>query len=288
MRVTAFKTYLVSPYLFYLQHVQGLETVIEEHELSPLAFGSLVHDVLEAFGRDAALRASTDAAAIEAFLHERLQAFAATRYGDTALPAVAVQLVQLRRRLSDFAVWQAGRTREGWRIRAVEWTPPGEEWPFEVDGRPMRLRGRIDRIDVHADGRWALLDYKTSEREASKLDPESNHQRGGRWIDLQLPLYRLIAQPLAAEQGWTRPPELGYVVLPGEREQTGERMAEWSEADLEAAWEVARQVVRDVRAGRFAELGDFPEDEPELAWIAGRGLLAAQAAAPDGDEEEEW
>src|SRR6185436_2439728 len=175
--------------------------------------------------------------------------------------------------LAGFAQWQARRAQQGWRIHAVEWAPPGGTLPFVVDGQPMGLRGRIDRIDVHADGRWAILDYKTGDAEAKASHPDKTHRRGdGTWKDLQLPLYARLVQPLAEAEGWTREPELGYVVLPRDPLETGELMAGWDGAALAGAWEVAADVVRAVRAGRFAELGDFPEEPPVLAWIAGRGL----------------
>ena len=47
-----------------------------------------------------------------------------------------------------------------------------------------------------------------------------------------------------------------------------------------AAEEQARDIVRDVRAGAFDTLGDFPERDRVLAAIAGRGLLAEEADEP--------
>jgi len=288
MRVTAFKLWLQSPYRFYLECVEDLESYVDERELSPLAFGSLVHQVLEDFGRDERARVLTEAEPIERVLLMRLAARVAESYGATALPAVAVQIEQLRHRLAGFARWQARRAQAGWRIHAVEWQPPGGELPFVVDGQPMGLRGRIDRIDRHLDGSWTILDYKTGDGEAKHSHPDKTHRRGdGAWKDLQLPLYAKLAEPLAAEQGWTRAPGLGYVVLPRDPLETGELMAGWDEADLRSAWDEAARVVREVRAGRFEELGDFPDEPPVLAWIAGRGLLAGdlEREPADGDDE---
>ena len=287
MRVTSFKLFLQSPYRFYLECVEGLESFVDERELSPLAFGSLVHAVLEDFGRDESARALTDAGAIERVLRGSLEAHVAARYGATALPAVAVQIEQLRRRLAGFAQWQARRAQQGWRIHEVEWAPPGGELPFVVDDQPMGLRGRIDRIDVHRDGRWAILDYKTGDGEAKHSHPEKTHRRGdGTWKDLQLPLYAHLVQPLADAERWTRAPELGYVVLPRDPLETGELMAGWDGAAIASAWDEAARVVRAVRAGEFAELGDVPEEPPVLAWIAGRGLLAGDLEGEPADDDE--
>ena len=283
MRVTAFRTYLASPYRFYLDHVLRLSTYVECQEMSPRHFGTLAHRVLEDFGLDRDAREQTDPARIARVLMQSLEQRVKECYGSTALPAVAVQVEQLRRRLAAFAHWQARHAAEGWRIHAVEWAPRPGEVELDVDGTPFGLYGRSDRIDVHRDGRWMVLDYKTSDREVS--NPMSSHRRrDGTWIDLQLPLYRLLVQPLAATEGWRSSPGLGYVALPGDSAATGLLRAEWSEAELDDAVAEARRVVRAIRAGDFEEPGDYPErdDEPVYNWIAGRGLLGGSSDEENG------
>jgi len=273
MGVTWFRDYLQSPYLFYLRRVLRLETLDDrEREMSPLVFGSLVHDVLEAFGKDAALRDSTDERAIGELLFAQLDLLAAGRFGAAPLPAVAIQLERLRYRFARFAAWQVGRVRAGWRIVHCEWAPEGGAVAFPVDGVPIALRGRIDRIDRHEpSGRWAVLDYKTGETAST---PEKTHRRGGRgpWIDLQLPLYAWLVTSL----GLDAVPALGYVALGKDEHEVGERMARWSEADLLEAFETAREVVRKVRAGEFRERGNPRAREEILRAILGEGLLASE------------
>ena len=84
-----------------------------------------------------------------------------TRFGNDPVPAVRVQVEQLRARFRAFAHWQASWIRKGWRVVSVEKQPePGV--PFEVDGQPVLLRGKIDRIDHNPEtGEWAIFDYKT-------------------------------------------------------------------------------------------------------------------------------
>jgi len=118
--VTAFKDYLASPYLFYLRHVERLDTLDDRtEELDGRTFGSLAHAVLEDFGRSA-LRASSDERAIGRFLQERLDELAAARFGDGAQPAVAVQVAQLGYRLLYWISSRAKRIKTA-SARAAIW-----------------------------------------------------------------------------------------------------------------------------------------------------------------------
>ncbi len=280
LSVTAFRDHLASPYLFYLRRVLRLETVEPPpRELDPLVFGNLAHDVLEAFANGEA-RDAQDAELIAEDLDARLAAEAARQFGAHPLPAVSIQLERLRYRFRAFAEWQAGWRAEGWRIHAVEW-PPEDTPPatLDVDGEPFGLRGRIDRVDRNErTGEWAVIDYKTGE---SGDTPKKTHgpRDDGRWTDLQLPLYRVLVQPLLDEAGAGRDAvvRLGYVPLARRTEATEFAQGDWDEGELASAVECARDVVRDLRAGRLFELGDFPDRDPVLAAIAGRGLLAEQA-----------
>jgi DNA helicase-2/ATP-dependent DNA helicase PcrA len=65
-----------------------------------------------------------------------------------------------------------------------------------------QLRGRVDRVDLRADGGYELIDYKTGERTARHGD------------DVQLALYRL-----AARSAWQVEADVGsyWYVLDDER-----------------------------------------------------------------------
>lgn len=252
--VTDFATLLQDPYRFALERLRDLGSLDDaDRELGGGAFGALAHRVLGRFGESP----EAEVADVER-IDDRLQALVEEererQFGDDAFPAVRLQVEQLRQRLRDFARWQARRVEEGWRIVAVEVRPEGEGTPFEVDGEPVLLRGRIDRIDYH-EGRdaWRLLDYKTGE---SADDPERAHRRGGRWVDLQLPLYRHLLSGIARREevpsalGELRqPPGLGFVKL--SREGVELAMAGWSEEELREADEAARAAVRVLRRGEF-------------------------------------
>ena len=284
LSVTAFRDYLTSPYLFYLRRVLKLDTVeTEPREMDPLIFGDLAHTVLERFGLGPT-KDSQDADHITLQLQELLDDELLRRFGARPLPAVVIQGQRLAHRFKTFARWQAAWRADGWRIHSVEWAP-GEKGtvPFEVDGKPFGLRGRIDRIDRHdQSGEWAILDYKTSEMGAA---PRRTHgpDDEGVWKDLQLPLYRRLAQPLFEQAGDDDPTvQLGYVNVCRKLRDIRFVPGQWSDEELEDAEEQARDIVRKVRAGELSALGDFPVRDRVFAAIAGRGLLGEEADA-DGD-----
>jgi ATP-dependent helicase/nuclease subunit B len=246
MSVTAFRSYLACPYRFYLRHVLKLEPLNDEaEELGAATFGNLIHEVLRQFGSQD-IRHSTDAAEIRHFLRDAMNQHVDLWFGRELLPAVNVQIMQLRLRLDAFADWQARWAGDGWQIQHTETSQQREPVQLHAEpGQSITLHGRIDRIDRHAvSGQWAIFDYKTSD---TAKKPEQAHQRGGEWIDLQLPLYRHLARPL----GVTEPLKLGYIVLPKDTTKVGELLAEWSDEDLAAADEEAINVVRGVLQEEF-------------------------------------
>jgi ATP-dependent helicase/nuclease subunit B len=251
LRVTAFAAYLSCPYRFYLNHVLRHRAANDDaQELDGAAFGNLAHEVLEQFAASDE-RDSPDADLIRACCRHLLQQQVRLRYGVQPGPAIRIQVEQLAMRFDAWSRWQADRVREGWRIEHVELSfseTPGE---MLVDGQPMWLTGRIDRIDVNEHtGRRQILDYKTSD---SGLKPEKTHRRRGVWIDLQLPLYRHLARTLGIDAAV----ELGYVLLPKSSADVGLALAEWTVGELDDADQVAFDVVRRIRREEF-----WPPTEP--------------------------
>ncbi|HEV3024687.1 MAG TPA: PD-(D/E)XK nuclease family protein, partial [Pirellulales bacterium] len=193
MRVTQFRDYLACPYRYYLRHVlnlRGLNDLAEE--LDPLAFGSLAHEVLNAFGADPGNSRLVDAEKVIKVLDAELERMVRGIYGKRRLPAVNVQIAHLHLRLAAFARWQASWAAQGWRIVATEVEVGEGAAALRVDGQPMFLRARIDRIDRRdADGRYIIFDYKTSD---AGHPPDKTHRKQDRWVDLQLPLYRHLTK----------------------------------------------------------------------------------------------
>ncbi len=269
LRVTAFRDYLSCPYRFYLRHVQRLDTLDDRAvELTGAAYGNLTHDVLQAFGQSD-VAAATDAQTIALFLNDTLSSQVLQRYGRHARPAVRVQIEQLRERLDVFADRQAALTREGWRIRGDLVEKLGET-QIEIDGRPFVITGQIDRVDEHPQHGVRLLDYKSSE---AGDDPDKKHRRGGRWVDLQLPLYLSLVRPWGIEAA-----ELGYFNLPKDAADAGVKPAGWSAEELKEAMSVRDQVIRRVREGIF-----WPPSEQVPSWSDAFSRLAADGALGRAD-----
>jgi hypothetical protein len=268
LRVSAFKSYLASPYTFYLEQVLELKTLDDRtSELDPRRFGTFAHAVLQEFG-ERGPAASGDAEEVAEYLEQALRRRAAAEFGHTPLPAVILQLEQLAYRLRAFAAHQAARVREGWRIHAIEWKTPTPAL-LDVDGKPIEITARLDRVDRHPDGRWAILDYKTGE--GKKNPREAHRRRDGTWIDLQLPLYHFVGRGL----GFSGEPELGYAWIGKDVADTGFFVDPWSADELAEALEVARDVVRRVRAGEFKTVGRLPYEEI-LKALCGQSTLGVE------------
>ncbi len=244
MRVTEFRDYIACPYRYYLRHILKLKPFDDAaHELNDAQFGSLIHDVLKAFG-ESDLRDTQQQGTLEDFLSGTLDNLTAERFGGHAMSAVEVQIEQARRRLQAFARWQVERSRNGFRICYVE--HEANQSSFEVDGRPIHLRGRIDRIDYcNATGRWELLDYKTGRSATSPEDAHYVKNQG--WVDLQLPLYL----HLAGELNLSGQIQLGYILIPEKLDEVQSKLAQWNQAALSEAFEEARRIVRCIRQEIF-------------------------------------
>lgn len=258
LRVTAFRDYLACPYRFYLKHVLKLRGVDESpRELDAARFGTLVHDTLEDFG-SSDLADCDDAQRMAGYLRDALDKLVAKGFGSHPPVAVVMQKAQALERLEAFAHVQSAMRREGWRIlpRKVE---SEANATIELDGKPFGLTGRIDRIDMHPERGYRIIDFKTADNPKT---PEGQHRRrvgdGKEWVDLQLPLYRVLAQTMGVNGGV----ELGYFNLPRKVKGTRFVPAEWDAGDLDGAMAVRDGVIRKLRAGHFWPPGE-PTDYPD-------------------------
>ena len=179
--------YLHCPFTYILQKTFGESEDYRADELDASEFGHLAHDALEAWG-NGDLKDSTDAEAIAGALEERVDALLTERFGLSVPAIVALQGESVKRRLRRFAVLQAARAAEGWRIKATE-------RKMKVTYGHTVVNGRCDRIDFNErSGEWCVIDYKTWDRAARAVAYEEKKDKvtGGQvrvWKSLQLPLY---------------------------------------------------------------------------------------------------
>ena len=285
--VTSFRSYIRSPRLFYFKNILRLEAQDDSaDELDPGMFGTAIHAVLQEFGeRHIGGKGGSDPAKIEAELRSILDDHMRREFGPHALPPVRAQSRALEARLGVFAKHQAALFSESWQIAYVE-KNRSLVVPFPVPGGPqdVKLKGRIDRIDRHPDGKWRVIDYKTS---SQAVTPDKAHfgARSGEWKDLQLPLYVKLLPELGDIHGGpisADAVELVYFNLPPKDEDAG-ITEPFTAEKIPAAWEKAQQIVAEICSGAGCrEIGEVSDNE-DPAFLALCGLNGL----PAGKEEEQ-
>jgi RecB family exonuclease len=195
---TALQEYPSCPFSYYVLSVLGIEPVEEPEvlvEADRREVGTVVHRVLQRVFAAVAEGADRDqAVAMVASVAEQ-ECAAAERRGEVGLPLV----------------WQAQRAHLVEDLTSAVaadpcWSEVDVPQPslFELsfgtgevpvilqlsDGRSLRFRGRIDRVDQSADGRYLrIIDYKTG-----KGSTEKDQVEAGR--NIQLPVYQLAGRTL--------------------------------------------------------------------------------------------
>ncbi|HUP82275.1 MAG TPA: UvrD-helicase domain-containing protein, partial [Pirellula sp.] len=249
MAVTDFKKYDQCPYRFYLNRVEKVRAFEHDRlELDGGGFGDLLHLCLEGL-IDSPVATSTDAKATADWLTDNLKNIARKKFGVNPTPALQIQLEQAIRRLEAFAEHQAAQIAAGWRIKYIEHkVEKSHGISLDVDGQPMTVHGRIDRIDYHPrNGQFAVWDYKTGDQ-AGK--PKEAHLRpNGTWTDWQLPLYGLLIRSLKIED--LSKVSFGYILLPKNSAETQFVIADFRLEELSLAMESAKGIARKVMAGEF-------------------------------------
>jgi ATP-dependent helicase/nuclease subunit B len=283
--VTALRDWLACPFRFYLRHVLGMAPVDRgKSELDDLDFGTLCHGVLEAMGRDPAMRDCTEAGMLRDFLVAELDRRIGAQYGENLGLPLVIQREAARQRLGQAAKVQARERAAGWRIAEVE-------RPVARGIAGLAVRGKIDRIDrQEGTGAVRVLDYKTSDqprtpaeahlrplRRGEEPAPWARCEAGGRpraWSDLQLPFYRIaLADEYPGGIG------CGYFNLPKAAGETG--IAIWEDYPPElhaAAAACAAGVCGAIARGEFwpPREGVDPEFD-DFAALFHRGAAASVA-----------
>ena len=220
---SAIDTWLGSPFAYLLKNGLGMERVEERDEPGADDFGTLVHNVLEAYANEqlALTRARKPQSDDEGTIADDLKRiFAGFRRAFGPSPSLDVRFLldSVERRILDFAPIQAQWAKEKW-IVAAEPEFGFVVRPFEGEGdEDVWIKGTVDRIDYKEGVGYRLIDYKTwdDRRDASghvlkggakhhefalKLGlPETDEPSPRRFLSVQLPLYGLCLGKLPPEK----------------------------------------------------------------------------------------
>jgi ATP-dependent helicase/DNAse subunit B len=265
MSVSEFAEYKKCPYRYYLKYHYKLQTLNDEDtELDAGKFGSLIHDVLELFGKTKEMKDSVSAEKIRDFLVWALREKIHRQYGERPRSVVAIQAERARRRLEAFADWQANRALE-YEILDTELHFSSDRFSLDVDGKTMGLKGRIDRIDRHKKTNELIIwDYKTGKAD----DPNKKHRNKDEWIDFQLPLYHHLLSQHPEYSGLLQKGfRLGYILLPPKATDTGSKFADWNLEMVLSAIDEARTIVRHIWNDSFEKTVPPPQYSEAFAAI---------------------
>lgn len=196
--VSRLERYLKCPFQFYVANVlQVGEEPEDEVMRSPLERGRFLHELFETFFHEWQARgrgritAATMTEARELFADICEPALATLSPAEAGLERARLYGSAVGSGIADRVFAMEAERGVEIRERLMEYELDGEFAFTGEDGasRRVRLRAKIDRVDVLADGTFRLIDYKT------KYVPD-------RRVALQLPIYSAgVRARLAAERG---------------------------------------------------------------------------------------
>ena len=279
--VTAFKDYIACPYRFWLKHVLRLKVAEDGGtELDPKLFGGLVHKTVEKFGLDISVRDSGEEQEIKKALSSYLDEVVQEMFGNNVSSATEVQVELARFRLGEVAKHQAVSAREGWRILCSEKKLSKE---IIIEGKPMVVSGVIDRVDLHADGRIRVLDYKTGGATANEVHFK---KRDAQWVDLQLPLYRMLLSNIKELEGKDTSEEnvsLGYFRIGDQETTTGINLLDLPDEAMATVDDVITAIMCDIANSKFGEAptDPAPKYSDDFAWICQDNSITEESEGDD-------
>ncbi|MBI2082941.1 MAG: PD-(D/E)XK nuclease family protein [Deltaproteobacteria bacterium] len=194
-----FEDFLLCPFRFYVESYLGLEPIPpQEPELTPLEIGTLIHRILQFFFEKHAKEIGISSkdklqASLRKITVQTLESYQKNR--PHLIPALlSFQKERIEKTLTQVLEKEISmeQTKSSLKPTTFEWSF-GKKGPLELpDGKGggIRIKGRIDRIDVdHESKRFLIIDYKTGSQKIT-----GNQLRRGEAF--QLPLYLLAVQKL--------------------------------------------------------------------------------------------
>lgn len=150
--ISAYSSLVACPYQFYARHILRLNELDEVQEgIEKRDYGDHVHQILQRFHERYAQVSEHPVAELEAALRQiSEEVFAHLLQQDFAARA---WLARWFASLPAYLEWQMNNEAQGWRYAESE-----SAFDWELEG--VRLRGRIDRLDVKGEEKL-VLDYKT-------------------------------------------------------------------------------------------------------------------------------
>lgn len=180
LSASAYKRFFDCPYQFYARQMLQLNGLDELSDLPEKRdYGDWLHEILQKF-HDALLQ-QPDAEKPALLTQISDEKFALELEKNAA--ALGYQ-ARWQQSMPAYLAWLSQHESQGWRYMQGE---QGFERSLAWGGGQILLKGRLDRIDQHQDGRIAVLDYKTSN--ASSLRTKL---KGGE--DVQLAFYGLLTE----------------------------------------------------------------------------------------------
>ena len=234
LSVTEIDSYRRCPRRFAIERVMGLNpTVMTDYEMEPTELGSIAHRVMENMitGHPGTLDEFRQRAeeAIEAALSEcDIDRFFSSLIRESLIRLVP-EIHELETALSE----------EGFKVREKEITLEGQP------DKDIKIRGKADRIDLSAEGKASIIDYKTG---TASISAQALVDRGE---NLQLFLYAALLRDMGIETqrvGIYSLKDIKVKWVPGKRDlKKGTDM----EYCMDTALSYLRDTVSEIRDGRF-------------------------------------
>jgi RecB family exonuclease len=255
---TRLQTFAECPHAFFMQYLLGVEVVENPErtlEMNPLDKGSLIHEILEKFAREQIVAGRSGP--WKGAEQNRLLAIAEEKFNEYADRGVIGRPLFWRRDrariladLERFAASDEGR-------------PLHAELPFDgilyplPDGRSVRFRGVMDRIDDTGQRSARVTDYKTGSTYGYELLSASDPHQGG--THLQLAVYgtatrQLLPRPNVDAYYW-------FITEKGNFSRIGYRLSPEIQG---AAGEALATIVDAIKGGVFPSR---PPANPVYVWV---------------------